>query len=115
MVKQTQWTIEAVSGGELPKLLHEIRVKDWSLPLVGDYRGCIVAYIAGANWNDPEAVELARQNAELIASAPALKTENELLKAEVERLNKKLSRVRQTLEDERGFGDYMVEKYGGAS
>ena len=115
MTENQKWEVVEFTGGTLPMLLHEIRVKDWSFPLVGDYRGCIVAYIAGANWNDPEAVELARQNAELIASAPALKTENELLKAEVERLNKKLSRVRQTLEDERGFGDYMVEKYGGAS
>lgn len=111
MVKQTQWTIEAVSGGELPKLLHEIHVNDWSLPLVADYRGAIVAYVVGAYWDDPEARKVAQQHAELIASAPTLKAENEQLKAEIERLNKKLRRVRQALDEERGFGDYMVEKY----
>lgn len=112
MATDTHWTIEAATEGTLPKLLHEIRVNDWSLPLVADYRGAIVAYVAGAYWDDPEARKVAAQNAELIASAPALKAENERLKAEIERLNKKLSRVRRALEEERGFGDYMAEKYG---
>jgi len=115
MTENQKWEVVEFTGGTLPMLLHEIRVRDWSLPLVGDYRGCIVAYVAGANWNDPQAVGLAQQNAELIASAPALKAENEQLKAEIERLNEKLRRLRAIVDEERGFGDYMVSKYGGAS
>lgn len=77
----TEWHIEPYLGTyELPKLLHEILVKEWDNPLVGDYRGCVVAYVAGGNWDDPDARAVAQANAELIASAPALKAENERLK-----------------------------------
>ena len=46
MTENQKWEVVEFTGGTLPMLLHEIRVKDWSLPLVGDYRGCIVAYAA---------------------------------------------------------------------
>lgn len=115
MATNEQWEIVEFTGGTMPKVLHEIRVKDWSLPLVADHRGAIVAYVMGAYWDDPEAVRVAQEHAELIASAPALKAENEQLKAEVDRLNKKLRRLRAIVDEERGFSDYMVEKYGGAS
>lgn len=76
-----KWNVEPHTGtATLPMLLHEITVYDWSLPLVGDYKGCVVAYVAGASWDDPEARKVAQANAELIASAPTLKAENERLK-----------------------------------
>lgn len=78
---KTEWHIEPFSDTyQLPKLLHEIRVKDWNNPLIGDHKGCVVAYVAGGNWDDPDARPVAQANAELIASAPSLKAENERLK-----------------------------------
>lgn len=93
MTQITPWEVIPHTGvSELPKLLHEIVVKDFTLPLVGDHKGVVVAFVAGAYWDDPEARALAEQNAALIASAPALKAENERLRKEVERLKRQLRR-----------------------
>ncbi len=76
-----KWLVEPHNPDtQAAMLLHEIIVRDWSLPLVGDHRGCVVAYVAGAYWDDPDARAVAQANAELIAAAPALKAENERLK-----------------------------------
>lgn len=102
-LKSTSWEVEAyVDTYTLPKLLHEIRVKDWSLPLVGDYKGNIVAYVAGAYWDDPEAAVLAKQHAELIASAPTLKAENERLQKQVDELKAALVDIREQADGAQG-------------
>lgn len=67
---------------QTPTPLYEVRVKDWSTGLVGDYRGCVVAYIPGGYADDADTAAVAQANAELIASAPTLKAEIERLAAE---------------------------------
>lgn len=96
---------------ELPKFLYEIRVKDWTLPLVGDYQGCVVAYIAGGNWDDPDALPVAQAHAELIASAPALKAENDRLRLENEALHRLLKAANKRLNRERDYAEFLESKY----
>lgn len=67
---------------QVPRTLYEVRVKDWSTGLVGDYRGCVVAYIPGGYAEDVDTAAVAMANADLIASAPTLKAEVERLTAE---------------------------------
>jgi len=80
-VTESKWFIRQYNGEyELPQLLLEIRVEAWGLPLIGDYQGCVVAYIPGDyNKDNDESRELAIEIASFITS---LKEENERLKAE---------------------------------
>lgn len=74
-----------------PRTLYEVRVKDWSTGLVGDYRGCVVAYIPGGYIDDADTAAVAAANAELIASAPTLKADVERLTAENAALREQLA------------------------
>jgi len=77
------WQLEPfVDTYQTPEPLFEVRVKDWSTGLAGDYRGCVVAYVPGGYADDADTAAVAQANAKLIASAPALKAEVERLTAE---------------------------------
>ena len=76
------WQIEPFKDTyTLPTPLFEVRVKDWSTGLVGDYRGCVVAYIPGGYVNDLDTGYVAAENAALIAKAPEMAAEIDRLRA----------------------------------
>jgi hypothetical protein len=76
------WQIEPFKDTyDLPAPLFEVRVKDWSTGLVGDYRGCVVAYVPGGYVNDLDTGYVAAENAALIAKAPEMAAEIDALRA----------------------------------
>lgn len=103
----------------LPPILHQIVVKDWSTGLIGDYRGCVVAYIVGGYVNDVDTLAIAAQNAEFIASAPTrieqLEREKQELLAQVDKLKQENKKLKRRLNREEDFSDFLQEKYSGES
>ncbi len=82
LTKQPWQLVPFADTYQTPEPLFEVRVKDWSTGLAGDYRGCVVAYVPGGYADDADTAAVAQANAKLIASAPTLKTEVERLTAE---------------------------------
>lgn len=93
-ITEQTWHVGAFRDtSQPPPFLHEIRVKDWSTGLVGDYRGCIVALVPGGYADDADTLQVAAENAALIASAPTLKAENAQLRADIAEALAKLARI----------------------
>lgn len=93
LTKQPWQLVPFADTYQTPEPLYEVRVKDWSTGLAGDYRGCIVAYVPGGYADDTDTAAVAQANAELIASAPTLKEEVERLTAENARLSAQIAKM----------------------